>query len=510
VTKLCVSLTATGVAQMLDAMRSLPPRVELAEVRLDYLCERGPVGRPELEAICRNRDRAIIVTCRPAREGGRYRGPESARLALLRSSAELGAEYVDVELDCASALGELPAGTRKIVSYHNFERTPPDLEQIYRRIVDAGADVAKIAVRARDIVDTLPVLALLERHAASVPTIALSMGEEGTPTRVLAPKYGAFLSYASLAEGQGSADGQVPWREMEEMYRFSRIGPRTAVYGVVANPVRHSMSPAIHNAAFADAGLDAVYLFFKVTDPAAFLDGYQPRDLRGLSVTIPHKEAMVGLMDEVDELTARIGALNTVVIRDGRRYGSNTDVAAALSSLEQAARRADLVPLSRRTVLLLGAGGAARAIAYGLAGRVGRLIIANRTIPRAERLAAEVGAEACGLDAVPSHRPDIFINTTSVGMYPRVDGMPVPASVLRRGMVVFDAVYNPKETRLLREAEEAGCVTASGFDWFVGQAAAQFETWTGMPAPRDRMAAVALERLCAGSAGATDPGRRET
>jgi len=328
-----------------------------------------------------------------------------------------------------------------------------------------------------------------------MPTIALSMGEEGLPTRVLAAKYGAFLSYASLAPGKGSADGQVPYEEMEGLYRFSRISRRTSVYGVVANPVAHSMSPAIHNAAFAEVGLDAVYLPFKVTDPAAFLDAYERHDLRGLSVTIPHKEAMVPLMDEVDELTARIGALNTVTVRNGRRYGSNTDVAAALAALEHAARQAGLLPLERRAALLVGAGGAGRAIAYGLAGRVGRLIIANRTVWRGRKLAGEIGAEACGLHDIPALSFDILINTTSVGMHPNTDETPVAASVLRPGMVVFDAVYNPIETRLLCEARQAGCVTASGFEWFVSQAAAQFETWTGMPAPRARMAEVVRERL---------------
>ncbi len=496
--KLCVSLTEKSAAETLSAMRGLPACVDMVEVRLDYFRQNTRTVRAGLEEVCRNKDRPIIVTNRPCREGGRYRGSERSRLDSLRRAAALGADYVDVELDSVSALGEISPGTGKIVSYHNFECTPADLEEIHRHAVAVGADVAKIAVRAQRVVDTLPVLELLERRAAAVPTIALAMGEEGMPSRVLAAKFGAFLSYASLAAGRGSADGQVPYREMEETYRFSRIGPNTTLYGVVANPVAHSMSPTIHNAAFAEVGLDAVYLPFKVSRPAAFLDGYQRHELKGLSVTIPHKEAMVPLMDEVDELTARMGALNTVAIRDGRRYGSNTDVGAALSALEEAARRAGLLPLQRRTVLLEGAGGAARAIAYGLAGRVGRLIIANRTVSRAEKLAEEVGAEACGLDEVSSLRPDLLVNTTSVGMYPRVDETPAPSSVLRPGMVVFDAVYNPMETRLLREAREAGCTTASGFEWFIGQAAAQFEAWTGLSAPRERMAEVVKKRLSSG------------
>ncbi len=498
-TKLCVCLIERTPEAMLSAMHSLPRYVHMVEVRLDHLWQVLPrSAEADLERICRNKDRPVVITIRPRREGGLYEGPEGDRLRLLRRAAALGAEYIDIELDSVAELGEIPAPTQRIVSYHNFQQTPSDLEGIHRKAAGAGAEVIKIAVLARDILDTLPVLALLKRHGSTVPTIAVSMGEEGMPTRLLAGKFGAFLSYASLAEGRDTADGQVPFRQIEEMYRFCRIGPETSLFGVVANPVAHSMSPAIHNAAFAEVGLDAVYLPFKVTDPGAFLDGYQPHDLKGLSVTIPHKEAMAPLMDDLGELAARIGAINTVAIRRGRRYGSNTDVPAALAALEGAACRAGLLPLGRRTVLLLGAGGAARAIAYGLAGKVGRLIIANRTVSRAEKLAADVRAEHCGLERIDRLRPDVLINTTSVGMYPRVDESPVPASMLRGGMVVFDAVYNPLETMLLRQARDAGCVTASGIEWFVGQAAAQFETWTGVAAPRELMAKVVMERLSRG------------
>ena len=498
-TKLCVPLTQQTAEGMLAAMQAVPRFVDVVEVRFDYLkSATADSALSDLERIRAGIGRPVIVTNRPPREGGRYEGPEDRRLEVLRKAAALGAEYVDIELDSVAALGEIAGGTQRIVSYHDFQGTPPDLESIHRSACAAGADVAKIAVTARDIADTLPVMALLERHAHGVPTIALSMGEEGLTTRIMGAKLGAFLVYGSMEEGKGSAPGQIPCGEMEGMYRFSRINQGTALFGVVANPVAHSMSPAIHNAAFAEAGMDAVYLPFKVTDPRAFLEGYQPYDLKGLSVTIPHKGAMVCLMDEVDELAARVRAVNTVVIREGRRYGSNTDVAAALGALEDAAGRARLLPLSGCSVLLLGAGGASRALAYGLASRVSEMTIANRTVSRGRDLADEVGAAWCGLDEIKAQRPDVLINTTSVGMHPNVDESPVPASMLRPGMVVFDAVYNPMETRLLREAREAGSVTASGFEWFVAQAAAQFETWTGLAAPRERMAGVVKQRLSQG------------
>jgi 3-dehydroquinate dehydratase/shikimate dehydrogenase len=314
-------------------------------------------------------------------------------------------------------------------------------------------------------------------------------------TRILAPKFGAFLSFASLAAEKGSADGQVPHEQMENLYHFSRIGRGTDVYGVVANPVAHSMSPAIHNAAFEETGMDAVYLPFRVDDPEAFLDGYQPYDLRGLSVTIPHKEAMLQLMDETDELCKRVGALNTVVIRNGRRMGYNTDVAAAVGSIEDAAARAGFDSLRECTGLLVGAGGAARAIGHGLVESVARLVVANRTESRGRKLAAELDCDFSPLDRMEEVDADIIINSTSVGMSPETDATPVPAHMLKPGIVVFDAVYNPIRTRLLREADEAGCVTASGFNWFVAQAAAQFELWTQQEPPREVMAEVVREQL---------------
>jgi len=477
VARLCVPLTEKTTETMLASMHSLPPAVDLVELRLDMM------EQFDLAALLRRKDRPVIVTSRSTREGGHWRRTEQERLETLRRAVELGADFIDVEISSLSALGETPGGTGRILSYHNFVETPANLEELFVRIKALGADIVKIAVKANDIVDTLPVLDLLAKHAAAHPTIALSVGEEGLPTRILAAKLGAFLTFASAEAGKESADGQVPWKTMLELYRFSKIGPTTTVYGVVANPVAHSMSPVVHNAAFGARGLDAVYLPFKVAECAAFLDGYQRYDLGGLSVTIPHKEAMLSLMNQVDDLAAQIGAVNTVHVKNGRRYGYNTDVQAAISSIEEAAIQAGFSGLGKLGVLMVGAGGAARAIAYGLRRRVRRLVIANRTVSRGKRLAEEVGAEFCPLSDLESVRFDVLVNTTSVGMHPDVNQSPVPAGILKKGKVVFDAVYNPPRTRLLREAEEVGCSTATGLDWFVRQAAAQFEIWTGQEAP---------------------------
>jgi len=477
---------------MLEAMYELPPQVDIVEVRLDHMASY------DLRRLCAARDRAIIVTNRPQRQGGHYRGPEDKRLAALVQAAEHGADYVDVELDSVHELGELPGECARIVSYHDLEGTPANLESILCRILATGAHVAKVVSTAQDITDVPPVLRLLERYARNRRVIALSMGETGLVSRILAAKLGAFLTFASRSVDRQSAPGQLPYQEMLGTYRLPHINAQTRIYGVVANPVAHSMSPAIHNAAFAEHGLNAVYLPFKVRQLDAFLAGFQPYDLCGLSVTIPHKQTILPLMDEVDEQATAIGAVNTVLIKDGRRYGSNTDVNAAVKAIRGAAARAGLLPLDRRTVLVVGAGGAARAIVYGLHAHVRKLVIANRTVSRAEELAKEFEVDFCGLDEMSAVEPDILVNTTSVGMWPRVGESPVPRGMLRHGMVVFDAVYNPLQTKLLREAREAGALTTSGLEWFMNQAVAQFELWTQQDARREVMESVVRKRLHGG------------
>jgi len=487
---LCLALSEATTEAMLAAMRAVPDGVDIVELRLDAVAD---LDAEQVRRLCAARNRPIIVTNRAEREGGLRSQPEDERLETLRIAAACGADYVDVELDASAALGALPGRTARIVSHHDFGATPGDLDAWVDRLRDAGADIAKLAVTARSFADAPAVLRLLRRRAAEAPLIALAMGEAGVATRILAGKFGGFLTFASAAAGHETAPGQIGVQDMLGMYRFADIGPETEVYGVAANPVAHSLSPAIHNAAFAAVRRNAVYLPLKVDDCAALLDDMTPLGLFGLSVTIPHKATMCALMDEVDEISARVGVINTVRLSGGRRSGCNTDVAAAVGGIASAAARAGIADLRGRSVLLVGAGGAGRAIAWGLHAEGVVLTIANRTATRAVALADELGVESCPLADIAGLRPDILVNATSRGMWPDVDDSPVPRELLRNGMVVFDSVYNPAETRLLREAAEAGCITASGLEWFAAQAAAQFEYWTGRPAPLQVMQAVIEE-----------------
>jgi 3-dehydroquinate dehydratase/shikimate dehydrogenase len=488
---ICVPLVSSSREELEQDLHEAARAADVVEFRLDYLAGARPRELLPLSRL------PAIFTCRRRSDGGRWEGRESDRLALLQEAVDAGAPYVDVEVDAAAGLRRRPP-TRTIISCHNFEETPEDLEDVYARVASLNPDVAKVVTTARDILDNLRLFRLLER--ASLPTIAFAMGERGLVSRVLTPKFGGYLTFASLRRGAESAPGQPTAEELHSLYRYRQISARTAVFGVIGNPIGHSLSPHIHNAAFRQAGLDAVYLPFLVDDVVKFVQGFTAIPVAGYSVTLPHKVAVMSALDEVEPMAREIGAVNTVVSRDGRLFGSNTDCAAAVGALVSAlgGRRGDRSPLAGKSVVLLGAGGAARALAYGLRREGALLTILNRTAAKAEELARPLGAEWGGLEGLAQSPCDVLINTTSVGMHPCVDESVVPPAALRPGMVVFEAVYNPMKTRLLREAEAAGCLTVSGVDWFVEQAALQFETWTGRSAPcrlmRDIVVATLAER----------------
>jgi 3-dehydroquinate dehydratase/shikimate dehydrogenase len=530
---ICVAIISKDTASAIAEMQSVAGLCDLIEIRLDY------IQNPDLHAILANKPCPLIATNRPTSEGGQWQGSEEDRIALLRKAVALGFDFVDVEIGCESHFRERGA-TRLIVSYHNFKETPADLTGIYERLAAAGGDVVKLVTTANSILDNLRIFELLRK--ASAPTIAFCMGECGIISRILAPKFGGFLSFSSVARGREAAPGQISASDMRNLYRVHKINRQTAIYGVIANPVAHSMSPAIHNAAFAAKAIDAVYLPFKVEKVVEFIKAFRALDVQGYSVTIPHKEAALRAVDEVDPFVHEIGALNTIVNRGGRLYGFNTDWQAAITAIEKVMLGATgclqpvpstsgaasspplplapsvggtaclqavsgssptVSPLKGKRVALLGAGGTARAIAYGLRHRGASMCILNRTVERAEQLARDVGCQWGPLGHLGRLEYDVLVNTTSIGMHPKVDESPAPAELLRhalsrvegKGLVVFDAVYNPPVTRLLREAAAAGCLTASGVDMFVNQAVAQFEMWTGQPAPVQVMRETILQRL---------------
>lgn len=496
-TALIVPLTEADPLKMLLAMsQAVEQGADMVELRLDYL------ERPDAHALAQLLSAPplpVVATCRPVRQGGRYSGPEEQRLALLQEASRLGANYIDVEDDVPP--GDRPQG-QIILSHHDFTGQPRDWRAVMQDLAAQKPAVVKLAFTAGSCQDAIEACRLV--RDCPLPAMVLAMGEAGILSRVLARKFGAFGSFAALSADQASAPGQLTLSQMKQVFRWDHIGPATKVYGVVACPVAHSMSPAVHNAAFGELGVDAVYLPLRVEPSEEAFDDFLDAvlaapwlELGGLSVTVPHKEhalARVG-PEKVDRLSRAIGAINTVRIgQGGQLEGFNTDYAAALESLCQA-MGIEPAGLAGKSVGVLGAGGVARAVVAALTHYKAIVTIYNRTLSRAEELAERFGGQARPADAIPVMEQEIVINCTSVGMHPRVGDTPAPLEALRRSRVVFDTIYNPPTTRLLELARQAGCITVGGLDMFVRQAAMQFEIWTGRPAPQPLMRQVMADRL---------------
>jgi len=526
-TMLAVSIMVDNAEQALaQAALAAERGADLVEYRLDRVVD-SPQW-PSMAKLSRHSPLPFIATCRPDWEGGEFDRDESLRaFALATLMAQGFLSYLDVELKTWSDEGVVRKllskvtnqEARLILSSHDFETRPADLLQRVQQMAENDAcRVIKLAWRARSLRDNLEAFELIA--AAHKPTIALCIGEFGLPSRVLAKKFGALLTFCGLDDDSVTAPGQVGVNAMKRLYRWDALRPSTRVFGVIGWPVGHSMSPAIHNAGFDATGYDGVYLpmpippeyeHFKAT-VGAWLD-FDPLHFRGASVTIPHKEDLLRFVrerdGEVEPLAATIGAANTLTVRDdGSLYASNTDYAAAIDAMCDA-MGIEREGLAGRRVAVIGAGGAARAVVAALAQYGATVVVYNRTAAKAHALAEQFtethstgtasGGKIVGapLENLCKSCCEVYVNCTPIGMHPNVDDTPIrewPAGV-GEGAVVFDTIYNPIETRLLREARERGCATVSGVEMFVRQAAGQFSAWTGLDAPTDVFDRVVRERL---------------
>jgi len=478
---ICVSIGRGRHRHMIAEHKHLVENgVHLVELRLDYI-----QGEVQVRRLLRDRPCPVIVTCRRKNDGGRWEHSEEARQTLLRTAIVEGADYIDLEDDIAATVPRYGV-TKRIVSHHDFQKTPADLTLLHKRLASMDADVVKIAGMANHPTDNLRMLQMV--HASKVPTVGICMGDIGVPTRILGGRLGAPFTYATFNDDRVLAPGQIGWRQMREMYRYDSITPATRIYGVVADPVAHSLSPVVHNTALAAASLDAVYLPFRV--PAEQLDEFLMAasrwPLAGLSVTIPHKEAVLKHATHVDDLVKSIGAANTLSFTAAGITAANTDASAAVESLAAALQGDDQVEaegLGLKTTLVLGAGGAARAVAFGLKKKGVEVTVTSRTVDRARKIAAEVGCKSVEWAARHRMPYDCIVNATPVGMHPNVDESPYDKEHLRPYMVVFDTVYNPENTLLIKEARGAGCRTVTGVEMFVRQAAIQYRIWNGAEPP---------------------------
>jgi 3-dehydroquinate dehydratase/shikimate dehydrogenase len=475
--KLCVTVTADTTAE-LRTRRDQVGDADMVELRLDT------VKDPSAAAALAGRKKPVIVTCRPKSQGGHFTGSEEERRAILSEALALGAEYVDLEWKgtCADLI-ERTGGRRIVMSHHDFDGVPADLQQMAQAMLSSGAEVVKLAITARGLRDNL-VLRQIGKNTR-VPMSLIAMGEAGLPSRVLATWMGSCWTYA----GNGVAPGQISGCTMLDEYRFRRIGARTAIFGVLGKPVSHSVSPAMHNGAFRAAHLDAVYLPLAASDFDDFLAFANEAGLAGASVTAPFKVRAFETADECDPVSRRIQSVNTLR-RDGTRWlGCNTDVTGFLSPLTP------VMQLPGTRGMILGAGGAARSVAVALASAGVKVTISARRPEQAQAVAALTGAAVAAWPPDPVSW-DLLVNATPMGTAPNVDASPLPADYrFHSDGLVYDLVYNPPQTRLLLDATRAGCRTIGGLDMLVAQAQAQFEWWTGQRPADKVMRDAALARL---------------
>ncbi len=481
---ICVSIGRGRHRHVIAEHRHLVEQgAELVELRLDYIN-----GEINLKRLLTDRPGPVVVTCRRERDGGKYAGSEDRRMMLLRTAIAEGVEYVDIEDDIAAAVPRF-GPTKRIISMHDFRKTPTDLELIHRRMSKLDPDIIKICTMANHPQDNLRVLQLA--RDSKTPMIGICMGDIGIPTRILAGRFGAPFTYATFHHERSLAPGQLSFDQMNEVYHYNQITPETEVYGVIADPVGHSLSPLIHNAAFADLNMNKVYVPLRVPreDLAQFIDEAPQWGIKGLSVTIPHKESVLKKLTEADGAVRGIGAANTIIFDGDARIGYNTDYRAAISSLENALKRQNPAekPFEGKTALVLGSGGVGKAIAHGLIRRDVKVVLTDGVARHATELAKRFDCRSIEWSLRHTVSTDLLINCTPVGMHPNVDETPYDKHHLRPSMVVFDAVYNPENTMLIKNARKRNCTVVTGVDMFVRQACLQFQLFTGQEGPAGLM-----------------------
>lgn len=484
--RLCATVAAATTAE-LCRRRDAADGADLVELRLDSVVD------PNVAGALQGRRCPVILTCRPVREGGWFRGSEEERRAILRDAVLSDAEYVDLEwADRLDGLVRLREGRGIVCSTHEFSGVPADLRARADAMARSGADIVKIAVAAARLSDNVALLDLVgdlrgRRH------VLIAMGEAGLVSRVCAARFGSEWSYA----GAGVAPGQTDLAGMLREFAFRRVTPATALYGLAGRPVAHSLSPAMHNAGFSELGADAVYVPLPAADMDDLRGFAEAFSLQGASVTAPFKEVALHLADECDPVATQVGAVNTLIWRDGRVRGSNTDVPGFLASLgvaadgSGAAGAASVVRGQR--VAVLGAGGAARAVIVALQSAGAHVTVFGRDLRRARDVAAEFGVKA-GARPVPAGSWDMLVNATPVGTHPGDGDTPFPEGCFD-GVSVCDLVYNPPTTRLMREARQAGCRVTGGLAMLVAQAQHQQDCWVGRSADAEVLREAAVWKL---------------
>lgn len=447
---------------------------DLIELRVDYF---KSLDISEFKKIIKLCKKPIIITIRKKDEGGFFSGSEIERLSILRKSLDFGADYIDVEYSSDKKLIRYMLKNKKntkiIVSYHNFKETPKNIKNIYNKIRKLNPDLIKIATNAASINDNFKIFNLLKNKKN---LIAFCMGQKGEISRILAHKFGSRITYASLGKNKESAPGQISLEDMNNIYHVNLINHETNVIGIIGEFAENSMSKYMHNPNFVKNGLNFVYVPFKVARNglSQFMRNFRKFSFKGAAVTIPHKEDIIKYIDELDETAKQIGAVNTLVNENNKITGYNTDYYGAVMALKE------ITNLKNKKILVIGAGGAARAVVYGLKKEGAEITIANRTEDKARKLASEFKVDFGKFSNVGNltKQNNIIINTTSLGMQPFQDSCILKENDMPERKIVMDAVYKPTITKLIKLARRKKCQIITGDRMLIYQAVKQFELWT--------------------------------
>jgi len=490
--RICVTIAGSEPTELLDKAEAVLRENTLIELRLDYL--KAPLtAMPKIRRLMELRPDAILIaTCRRSGAGGQFKGSLAAELDILRRATEAGCPALDISIETAEAMGsaeweELRSRAALILSSHDF-KTTSKLEETFGRMRAFNADFYKVVGTATCLHDNVLMTRFLEEHSSEYPMVGMCMGEQGMLSRILGIRAGAAFTFGSAEAGKETAPGQPTYRELRDFFRIEQIDSVTKIYGIAGDPVSHSMSPWVMNSAFRRENVNAVYVPLHAKTLEDLLSTITDLPMDGVSVTMPYKQAVVEHLDNSDVLTQQTGACNTIVRgKDGRLFGFNTDVYGVVAALEPR------IALDGARVLVLGAGGAARAAVFGLRAKGAEVSILNRTPATAQALAKLSGSKTVKRSELPKLAFDVIFNATPVGMG-NDKHAPLEENELNT-LWVFDSVYNPIETRLIKMAQSKGLGTISGMEMFVHQAARQFEIWTGKPAPIDGMRQVLLRQL---------------
>lgn len=507
--KLCLCLTGKTLSKNEELLKMYIPPAELAELRVDML-ERGEYER--IPNFTKRQGVPLILTLRRPAEGGFFKGSEKERMGIVADILRQGRiSYIDLEEDGRGRyFSEVQRiaeekGSRIIRSLHNYQGIwTKEVEKkawdLFSRFTEN--DIIKIAHYCRTIKELKALLDFSDKcqeQYSQRDVIIIGMGDYGIPSRILSSRFGSFLSFVSPAGRQGELDqeergadfptapppaapGQLDPATMEDLYGYHNVNKETSIFGIIGNPVLHSRSPEIHNRAFRHMGLNAVYIPFTVDNPEEFFPLAKALRVKGFSVTLPHKETVIPLLHSMSEEVQAIGSCNTVVRREGGYRGLNYDYLGFLDPLQKVLAGEEG---SRKKTLVIGAGGAARAVLYGLQRIDTEIYLTNRTEEKGRALSKEFNCEFCSYDPeeINSFSWDIIVQTTSLGMHPHTENMPLEGIRFTGNEIVYDCIYTPPRTLFLQKAEEAGAKTINGLGMLLGQAYHQFREFTGYEYP---------------------------